>query len=53
MQLMFMNFMKEMTMGRQHWMTDSCPVGEHTCSSNYVHHTYNYTMDEEFDDHTS
>ena len=51
MQFMFMNFMKEMTMGRQHWMTDSFPAGGH--SSNYLHGTYNYTMDEEFDDHTS
>ena len=49
MQLMFMNFMKEMSTGRQHWMTESYPAGGQ--SSNYG--TYNYTMNEDFDDHTS
>ena len=39
MQLMLMNFMKEMSMGMHHWMTESYPTGGH--SSNYG--TYNYT----------
>ena len=37
---MFMNFMKEMTMGKQHWMTGSYPDDRHSSNMHMVQTLY-------------
>ena len=50
MQLMFMNFMREMSMGRPPWTPRSYPSHGQSSLSNYMHNSYNPTMDNDLND---